>query len=917
MSHEPEVQPAAQAPAPAVATTAPDERGPEGRAAAIVAGGLLTVLMLDAVVETLAAGSPIRWLLALFVVVYLAVTVVLRKRIAARAYASACFAVLLGLLAFSAWRPGGTSSGIVMLNLAPGSVLSALTGASVALAAWSLLRLPALPLAVRALFGMLAAYALVAIGVAIAAATPFAELMRGQSVWTRLPFWLQGAFLGGLVVVPAGLLAQLAGALGRRRGSTLMALASALSLAVAVAGFSRASGFSASAGQEGPGLRPLTVATLQLPVTRSVDLSHVSPGAFAEGLGRDPLRIFEFVRDQVAYEPYVGALRGPRGTLLAMAGNSVDRSLLLAEMLVRAGHRVRFVRGTLPDDRASALVASAWARRSRLSTPDAGQVPPEVDAAVKRLADAVRRDDRILRDGVAGAGVASPVAPVSVDAPLVEARDHCWVQWYKDKVWVDLDPSVAGAPPGVAYATGAAAMDALPDALFHRVDIRLTVEEFTANKAASRVVLQYSARSADLSGAHLLLTHGGATDGATVTPALLALGRRLAGAPFSLKAAQGGGGGASGFFSSLGIGQPAAGPVAASESLEFDFVAPGGRKASVTRELFDRVGAARRRKGETVDTARLAGPLGSATPAEFLATAYDVFITTGAVHFGHLANVTAPAASGGAPDVAAGLARLNVSFAALSDRLVGRLAFAAGGACRFYLASPRVQIAEYSVRGDTPRLSLDLRRDEVRAIASGFDAARVFHARMLRGVIDGTLERVLVEHLAASAGPSNAAWAPIVSTSSIFERAQASAATTTVLVPGKARPAEDVPADGRARIEAALDSGYVVVVPKAGVEVGGRPHVAWWQVDPRSGSTIAVTDEGLHQAVVEMGVIKEKDGTTTVFTAVRGTDVMKVSRFANNQQAVSFLQQMESRLMAELGNSIEFIEVQGGGAWWL
>jgi hypothetical protein len=52
-----------------------------------------------------------------------------------------------------------------------------------------------------------------------------------------------------------------------------------------------------------------------------------------EVAGRDPVKLFEWVRDRTVWVPYSGTLRGATGVLLDRMGNSLDRSLLLADLL--------------------------------------------------------------------------------------------------------------------------------------------------------------------------------------------------------------------------------------------------------------------------------------------------------------------------------------------------------------------------------------------------------------------------------------------------------------------------------------------------------------------------------------------------------------------------------------------------------
>jgi hypothetical protein len=178
-------------------------------------------------------------------------------------------------------------------------------------------------------------------------------------------------------------------------------------------------------------------------------------------------------------------------------------------------------------------------------------------------------------------------------------------------------------------------------------------------------------------------------------------------------------------------------------------------------------------------------------------------------------------------------------------------------------------------------------------VGTGIRSEQLFHAQVMRGVVAGTLERVLIEFFAGSGENKELPMAQAMSTSLLFERAQTLRKPTIVLAPGGTGLGNEVPADSRARIEAALAAGCVVLAPAGPVEVADAPRYAWWQVDPRSGMTTAVTDEALHQAVVEVSVVKNKDGTTTVFTGVKGEKILLSQNFTNGGEAIDFVIQLQ------------------------
>ena len=79
--------------------------------------------------------------------------------------------------------------------------------------------------------------------------------------------------------------------------------------------------------------------------------------AASDALGPGVEPAFQFVRDRIGFESYCGVLRGASGTLTSRAGNALDRSLLVADILKRKGIRTRFAVGRLDPSHAERLIA--------------------------------------------------------------------------------------------------------------------------------------------------------------------------------------------------------------------------------------------------------------------------------------------------------------------------------------------------------------------------------------------------------------------------------------------------------------------------------------------------------------------------------------------------------------------------------
>jgi hypothetical protein len=152
------------------------------------------------------------------------------------------------------------------------------------------------------------------------------------------------------------------------------------------------------------------------------------------------------------------------------------------------------------------------------------------------------------------------------------------------------------------------------------------------------------------------------------------------------------------------------------------------------------------------------------------------------------------------------------------------------------------------------------------------DAA--LNARILKGVVQGALERMLVESGIGDRGRSRGLQAS-VSTIGLFERAMDEQVPILIL-PRDVGQLQQAPPDALARLrEETAAADVVVLAPQRAVNIAGQERLAWWRIDLRSGDTVAVTDDGLHQEYIlvhrEGSVVTALDANLEVTTVDFGS----------------------------------------------
>jgi hypothetical protein len=619
----------------------------------------------------------------------------------------------------------------------------------------------------------------------------------------------------------------------------------------------------------------------------------------AAELGYDQERIFRFVADEVRYEPYAGALRGANGTLWSLAGNSVDKSLLLAALLDEALIEYRFAFGQIDDSTAAALLDASSPERTALEaafartqiaglslTPNAvsGDTPPATPPADDQIVDTLTQKatstlDRaadltnwhigVITDALSSARIDVP-APSTLTLPSTEIERHTWLQVADGPGWIDLAPALNGSELGRAPASVDDTLDDLPAETFHMAGIRVVAEEWIGGANVRRDAVSLQLASADLVNVpvSLMVLQPSAIQGiglginelftgqATFVPTILA---RDTGYAADVPIVFGASGGVLGSGGVLSTGDEAASNLGEGESLALwlaiDIASPGAEPITIERPVYDRIGFAGR-QAESIDFAgiepvTLVTDSEGETWVEDLVTATLISVDSAWLPFSCALQDPQPLDTYGA------MAYASPALQSLRQGLGLKEELARGS--QAWLTSPQITLTTVS-RSDPsdPAAGIVLEFDllhhapAARRVPPAADAAGGLHPLILAGIVDQVAEQVAIE----SAARQDQALDTIafgVNVGSIFAAALDAGYDIVTLSNPADLTSIDLAPEAMSRIATALEAGLIVIVPGQPVAIDGRPRSGWWLIDPATGQTRDELDTGAGGASIRIG----------------------------------------------------------------
>ena len=663
---------------------------------------------------------------------------------------------------------------------------------------------------------------------------------------------------------------------------------------------------------------------LLLELRSHLDRSQFDLDALLERLDHDPDEILRFVTEEIYFEQYPGLLRGAQGTLMARAGNALDQAVLLATLLKDAGRDARIARVTLGPEQAALLIRQMNVERRPAPTIGDLEKIREVLRRMLDLVGAAQNADELLdRVGTAPDVRSTDVYaravadrdwllaqldqakvrvgdPEALDRITTEARDYFWVEHRAgSEPWRSAHPAFDEPMRArlnlevVQHFT-----EEIPPELQHRFRFEVVLERRMGERTEEVPILSgWEHPVANLVGEPLTYTNvpdswlenidvrelEAALDRADLFLPLFNVKQRgdeafdVAGMTAQIDAAATAAAGAlrtvSSKLSSAGAAVGALGREDSSaeagsgmtellqQRLEFTFIAPGGREERFVRRVLPEAGSAptleMKRRLAVTHTFMLAP--GSYPEAYVIDRMIDQHRNNRPLVEVHLKKALDPVARIVMPSEALSA----VDLRSLEHLLLYPLfdAGAAGDLTYRPVASLVVVSRGLPADGAAPGI-VDIVRNQRRSFSrSDGVLSPSFQASLSTGVWESH-----AEELALGAGqeePFSAARA--------FRAARDSKVGIVTLKPGETSSVDalGVSEVARKNLRIDLEAGFAVMVPRE-TPSGRGERTGWWRIDPASGETLAVGDDGRGVSLTEEGILTLVLGIAALGLAAAG-----------------------------------------------
>jgi len=548
------------------------------------------------------------------------------------------------------------------------------------------------------------------------------------------------------------------------------------------------------------------------------------------------MRCFKLVSQDIRFDPYIGIMRGVKGTAIARRGNALDQALLLKHVLARQGYQTRLATGRL--DKQNALILLR------------GMYPPELSTF----------------------NYSAEYAPFKLeqaDQLIQTVTQHYWVEINQgNNQWLPLDPAFPRAKIGEAYARADKHYDQVQPEWQQLIAIRLLQ---TTRDKKTNTVFEIELPVAELGYMPVSISSIGiplekpkpesGKDGSALGLFGKSLDPSKSAKPETTKPEaeaeilgtqyvwalnlRGQGSRESGYAVQL----KKKGTYISREWLEITLKVPGQGDLQIERVLFDAANgkaedqpAMYRRYVLEVFPGSVSPELAEAMQTQFKQLPIEDWKKTVAA-----SQKSGEFTSLRATDEALGSSLLQMiltRFAEASDEASDRTGYR--NAVAVIRSTPRVLIASTELVGDALVFSMDLRLDEVEAIpfpGAPLKAASLFQTG--RGMLESTAEGEVLKQLTGNNS---------ITTASLMSQAQSEG------IPLKVVDASDLkdfiklaslPPKVRQILKTSLTDGWEIIIPEKPVRIAGVDRWGWWQIEKASGHTIGVMDNGLHSSMTE------------------------------------------------------------------